>query len=283
MKRGFGRSETARAPVFESVSGGRENAAALSDIAGGLARFRLVLTMIGAEFSNRYKGSLLGVFWLTATALMTVLGLGIVYSQVLGTAFELYLPYVAIGMTVWGLISAILSESVSVFSNAHGVYSQMRVPKSLFVYNLVGRNIYAFFFRSLVVIPLLYVRDETISPLAMGESLAGLALLFWIGFWVTFPLGLLGARYRDTSQVIVAFVTFAFFLTPVFWQGDRLGEYSFIVDFNPLHHFINVVRGPLLNEPGVLTSFMVTGAFAVILPVLAVKSFARNLRRMAYW
>lgn len=283
MKQLAGRLAGKKSPVYVSLSDGGETRAALADVMGGLLRMRLIITMITTEFANRYKGTLLGMFWITATALVTVLGLGIVYSQVFATDFRLYLPYVAIGMMVWGLISSVLSESTGVFANASGIYSQMRVPKSLFIYNLIGRNAYAFFFRGLVIVPLLVVRGMPIGTSAAFEALAGLFLLFWIGFWISIPLGLLGARYRDTSQFVSAFVTFAFFLTPVFWYGSRLGEYSYIVDFNPLYHFINVVRGPLLEEPEVATSFLVTGAVAIVLPPVAILTLARNLRRMAYW
>ena len=278
-----GRSKKRRVPVYEYVAGRSDFVETLRDIGGGLVKLRLVATIVGNEFATRYKGTLLGAFWLTATALMTVLGLGLIYSQVFQTDFRSFLPYVAIGMMVWGLISATVSEGTGVFSNAHGVYSQMRLPVSLFVYTLAGRSIYAFFFRSLVVLPLLYFRGEPIATEAALEALGGLLLLFWIGAWAAFPLGLLGARYKDTSQIASAFITFAFFVTPVFWQGERLGEYSFVVDFNPFHHFINVVRGPLLGLQDVTLSFMVAGAFAIVLPVIAVFSLAAHRHKMAYW
>lgn len=278
-----GRSRTPRTPVYEYVAGRSDIADALRDILSGLARLRLVVTIVGADFANRYKGTLLGMFWLTATALMTVLGLGLIYSQIFQTDFRSYLPYVAMGMMVWGMLSAFVTEGTGVFSNAQSVYSQMRLPVSLFVYTLVGRTAYAFFFRSLVLVPLLLVRGEPIGLIDAAEALGGLFLLFWIGLWAAYPLGLLGARYKDTSQFAAAFVTFTFFITPVFWQGDRLGEYSYLVDFNPFHHFINVVRGPLLNLPDVGLSFIVAGAVAVILPVMAVLCLAAHRHRMAYW
>lgn len=278
-----GRTKTRRVPVYEYVAGRSDFAETLRDVWGGLLKLRLVATIVGNEFATRYKGTLLGAFWLTATALMTVLGLGLIYSQVFQTDFRAYLPYVAIGMMVWGLISATFSEGTGVFSNAQSVYSQMRLPVSLFVYTLAGRSMYAFFFRSLVVLPLLYFRGEPVGTDAALEALGGLLLLFWIGAWAAFPLGLLGARYKDTVQIASAFITFAFFVTPVFWQGERLGEYSYVVDFNPFHHFINVVRGPLLGLQDVTLSFMVAGTFAIILPVVAVFSLAASRHKMAYW
>ncbi|WP_439619577.1 ABC transporter permease [Hyphomonas sp.] len=270
-------------PSFEYTAGQGGLREGLDDIRDGLSRTRLITTMVGNDFSSRYKGTLLGAFWLTATALMTVLGLGLIYSQVFQTDFKSYLPFVALGMMIWGVISSIITEGTGVFSNARGVFTQMRVPLSLFAFTLIGRAIVTFFFRGIVIVPLLFIKGDAISFVSVLEAVAGLALLFWIGLWAAFPLGMLGARFRDTSQFTSAFVTFAFFVTPVFWQADRLGAYSYLIDFNPLFHFINVVRGPLLSEPQVAMSFMVTAAFAVVMPMIALVCLAAFRRRLPYW
>tara|TARA_R110001606_G_scaffold102807_5_gene225417 strand:+ start:14800 stop:15660 length:861 start_codon:yes stop_codon:yes gene_type:complete len=270
-------------PFFEYNANQKGLREPLNDIRDGISRIRLIRTMVANDFATRYKGTLLGAFWLTATALLTVCGLGLIYSQVFQIDFKSYLPFVALGMMIWGVISSIITEGTGVFSNARGVFTQMRVPISLFAYTLIGRSMVTFFFRGLVIVPLLIFKGDPVSVMAVLESLVGLILLFWIGLWAAFPLGILGARFRDMSQLTSAFVTFSFFLTPVFWHSDRLGKYGFVIDYNPLFHFINIVRGPLLGEPEVVRSFMVAGAFGVVLPLIALLCLAGYRRRLPYW
>ena len=114
-------------------------------------------------------------------------------------------------------------------------------------------------------------------------ALAGVAITIWTGFWLSILFGVLGARFRDFGQFIGAFMTFAFFLTPVFWESSRLGQYAYVAEFNPFFHFLNIIRGPLLGLPGVGQSFVVVLCFALIVPLLAFGMFAKFRHRLPYW
>lgn len=256
---------------------------AWGDLRSMVSQFRLVLTMVSTEFKSRYRGTLLGAFWLTATAAVTVLGLGLIYSQVFQTDFRTYLPYVALGMMVWALVSGFITESVTVFSGAATVFTQMKIPMSVFPACLTGRLMLAFFYRSLVIILILFVGNEVIGLAQILLALTGILIIAWVGFWVSMIFGILGARFKDFGQLMNAVMTFAFFMTPVFWESNRLGQYSFVAQYNPLYHFLNVVRGPLINHEGQALSFMVTGGFALLTPVLAFLLFSKFRHRLPYW
>lgn len=269
--------------VFEYNAGKDHYKYAWNDLREGLARHRLVRTMVSTSFKSRYKGTLLGAFWLTATAGVTVLGLGVIYSQVFQIDFRAYLPYVAIGMMVWGLINGFVTESISTFSGMSSVFTQIKIPMSVFPLALAGRLMMTFFYRALVVVAILFIGERMISIPDVAASLAGLAIIAWAGFWTAVLFGILGARFRDFGQLVNAFMTFAFFMTPVFWDASRLGHYSFVAHYNPLYHFLNIIRGPLIGSTDVGLSFIVAGAISVFLPLAAFGMFARFRHRLAYW
>ena len=256
---------------------------AIADLRSALEQWRLVRTMVLTEFHNRYKGTLLGAFWLTATSAISMLGLGVVYSQVFQSAFEEYLPYVSIGLIVWALISGFLNAGPTVFIWASTTFSQIRMPLSIFPLRLTGDILLSFFYRSLVVIAIMFflVPPRPIEQYIL--ALIGVAMLSWIGYWTAVFLGVIGTRFRDFSQLIGAFVTFSFFLTPIFWESSRLGEHAYIANFNPFYHFLNVVRGPLLAQPSVGLSFAVTAVFCLIVPVLGFALFSKFKHRIPYW
>ena len=270
-------------PVFEYDAHRNHFKYAWNDLKTGLARYRLVLTMVNTEFKSRYKGTLLGAFWLTATAAVTVIGLGVIYSKVFQIDFQSYLPYVAIGMMVWGLIAGFVNDSVNTFSGSASVFTQINIPMSVFPMRLTGRLMLTFFYRALVVVAILVFFRGEVSVWQIGASLLGLVMTAWVGFWIALLFGILGARFRDFGQFIGAFMTFAFFMTPVFWEASRLGSYNFVVDFNPLYHFLNIVRGPLIGGAGLPLSFAVAAGLCVVVPAIALASFARFRHRLAYW
>ena len=276
-------SKTQAKEVFEYDASTGHFKYAWNDLLEGLAQHRLVPTMVNTGLKSRYKGTLLGAFWLTATAGVTVLGLGVIYSQVFQIDFRTYLPYVALGMMIWGLINGFVTESISTFSGMSSVFTQIKIPMSVFPLTLTGRLMLTFFYRALVVVAILLLGDRMITFVDIATSVMGVVIIAWAGFWTAILFGILGARFRDFGQLINAFMTFAFFMTPVFWEASRLGQFSFVAHANPLYHFLNIARGPLIGSSDVALSFLVAGAISVILPMVALVMFAKFRHRIVYW
>lgn len=233
-------------------------------------------------FNNRYKGAVVGAFWLTITTAMTASGLGVLYGKLLGAPLAEQLPYVTTGIICWALISAYATGGCDVFVGASNIFKEFPLPLSLFAYRLALQQLIHTGYRSIVLLVIFWIFPSAIAPTA-PLAIVGFLLILWIGFWMSFALGVVNARYRDFGQMVSAAMMFFFFMTPIFWKGDRLGELSFIVNYNPFYHFINTVRGPLLGLPGYDISFAVTCAAALIAPLIAFGFYGRFSHRLPYW
>lgn len=273
----------ARGRVFEYDAHKNHATYAWNDLKRAFARRKLVATMVKGDFAARYRGTALGAFWLTATAALTVLGLGLIYAQVFQTDFKTYLPYVAIGIMVWGLISSFMNDGVGTFVVASSVFKQIQIPYSVFPMRLTGRLLMTFFYRALVAVGILVFVGRTMPFWQAGAAILGVVIIAWVGFWTTLLFGILGARFKDFGQIMGAVMTFAFFVTPVFWESSRLGDFQFVATLNPLYHFLNVVRGSLLSAPDLGLSFLVAGGFAIAMPLAAFAMFAKFRHRLPYW
>jgi len=62
-----------------------------------------------------------------------------------------------------------------------------------------------------------------------------------------------------------------------------LGQYHFLVDFNPLTHFIAIVRAPLLGQVPALHSWLAVIAISIIGCGGTMFAFVRLRARIAYW
>ena len=82
-----------------------------TDMIQGLVRWRLWAPLAWMDVRQRYRRSILGPFWITLSLGIMVLGLGIVYGALLHQELHDYMPYLATGLIVWGLISTMLTES----------------------------------------------------------------------------------------------------------------------------------------------------------------------------
>ena len=270
-------------PVFEYDASRSRFDYAWNDLKQGLARPRLIWTFVRSGFMNRYQGTYLGGFWITLTTGMTVAGLALLYGQIFGVALKAYFPYVAFGIVFWGLLSSIVNEAVSVFLGGAGVFNQTPITKSVFALKTIGISIAAFAYKAIILVAVVLIMS--IDPGWRGWALSALGFLMivWTGFWLTLSLGAIGARFRDLGQLTNAALTFAFFLTPVIWTADRLGKYTFVVQYNPFHHYLNIVRGPILGLGGVDESFLWAGGCTVLVTIASWFVYGMFARRLCYW
>lgn len=252
------------------------------DLRDGLLRHRLFFSMAWREFRNQFKGAVLGPFWISFTTAMTAAGLGVLYGQLFDQPLSSHLPYVAIALVVWSMISAFITGGCNVFVANGYIFKEFPLPLSLFSYRMVVMQLLTSSFRFIVLVGIMILFPRELQ-LEMLFSIIGFILLLWIGFWSTFVLGVINARFRDFGQLAGASLTFIFFITPIFWVPGRLGPYSVFVDLNPFYHFIEVVRGPLLSSPDIAFNFAVTTVFAIVSPLLGLFIFGRWRHRLPYW
>lgn len=256
---------------------------AFADLVDAFQRPRLALTLVRAGFIQRHNGMLQAIFWIIALNAATVGGMSILWGRIFDTELDFYLPYLTAGLITWGLMSSLLTGAAGVFIAARGTFNDTPIPKSLFAIRTVGMEVTAFCIKIVVLAGAMAIvsRPADVSGLALAA--AGLALIVVTGFSLCLSVGVLGARFRDVPQLTSVAMTFAFFLTPVFWTTDRLGDLSWVVTYNPLYHYLNIFRGPLMGFEGLSLSFAVAGGFTAFSLILGIVVYGLYGRRLTYW
>lgn len=257
-------------------------APALLDIAQGARAVHLWGALGWQDIRQRYRRSKLGPFWLTISMGVLVGALGALYAGLFNIDVAAYLPFIAIGFIVWGLISGLITDGCTTFINAESIIKQVSLPLSVHVYRVVWRTLIIFAHNAVifVVVAILF----SIRPGWAGLlALPGVALLCLNGVWVGLLLGLLSARYRDVPQIVASFVQVTFFLTPIIWQPELLPERAFVLDFNPFFHFVELVRAPALGRPPELVSWLAAVGLTLAGWLVTLLLYCRYRWRIAYW
>ena len=122
-------------------------------------------------------------------------------------------------------------------------------------------------------------------PVNWTLLLAVPAALLLIGhaLWISLLFGMISARFRDFPQIVGSIVQITFFLTPVVWKPELLGERMLVVTINPLYHTIEILRGPLLGVPPEALSWMVVGSTLLAGCIMTFVVFALLRPRIVYW
>jgi ABC-2 type transport system permease protein/lipopolysaccharide transport system permease protein len=252
------------------------------DLAEGLRRSWMWWALALQDIRLRYRGSALGPLWLTISTLVMVVAMGFIYARLFQTDTRSYMPYLTVGLIVWQLISTLITDGCQTFTASEAVIQQVPIPFSIHAYRVVCRN-FIIFAHSLVLVPIGLAALRIPVGWRAIEAVAGGAVIAVNGVWIAILLGMFSARFRDIPPIVASFVQVAFFVTPVFWPIEALGEYRGIAEYNPLFAAIDVIRAPLLGQATAATSWPVLLAATVVGCAVSFALFARFRSRIAYW
>ena len=236
-----------------------------------------------SDIRLRYKRSRFGQFWITLSMAFFVAGIGAVYGGLFHQNVHDYIPYLAVNMTIWTLISTTISESCQAFIEAAPYLRQEALPKSTFIMRVMVRNVMAFG-HNLIIIPLVFlIFLYAPSPVAF-LAIPGLALVLTGVFLASICLALLCTRFRDMPQIIGNLLQLAFFVTPIMWHVEQLGRNAVYIEvLNPFAAFLRVVSEPLLGHVPAGQSYLSVLVALGVLALVAWPCFAKFRARVVYW
>jgi ABC-2 type transport system permease protein len=261
---------------------------AADDLIGGWKQRQLWGHLAWQDIRQRYRRSVLGPIWITISMAVTAVALGVLYAGLFQNDLSVQLPYILVGFIVWAFISGCISEGSEVFITNEGLIKQLPAPLSVHVYRLVWRQV-LFFAHNMIVYAIMFV----IFPQPLGWAsltvFPALVLLAVNGAWAALLLGIVTTRFRDMAPITQSLVQLLFFLTPIVWiyqdllDNPAVADRARLVEFNPLLHFIEIVRQPLLGEEQHLRHWIVVLVITVVGWALTFAVVRRFRSRVAYW
>jgi homopolymeric O-antigen transport system permease protein len=260
---------------------------AVADLTEGLGRHQLWLHLGWQDIKQRYRRSLLGPIWITIATGTTAVAMGGLYSKLFHLKLSEHLPYVTLGLIIWGLISASILEGAEVFVANEGLIKQLPTPLSVHVYRMVWRQALLFAHNIViyVIIAIIYPKPWSWADLAV---IPALALIMLNCIWASLVFGIIGTRFRDIAPLLNSVVQLLFFMTPIIWNAQTLAQqgashWSKIVELNPLLHYLDIVRAPLLGAQQELRHWVVVIVLTVIGWILAAFAMRQYRSRVPYW
>jgi ABC-2 type transport system permease protein len=273
--------------IIDAASQSKTMTRAVRDLREGFGKRELWLHLGWQDIKQRYRRSVLGPFWITIATGATAVAMGLLYSKLFKLELAEHLPYVTMGLIVWNLINAAILEGSDVFVANEGLIKQLPTPLSVHVYRLVWRQIILFGHNMIifVVIAIIYPKNWNWADLLV---IPALLLIVLNCIWVSLCFGILATRYRDISPLLFSLVQLLFFMTPIIWNEATLrqqgaGSYARIVELNPLLHYLDIVRAPLLGADQELRHWVVVITLTIIGWGLAAIAMKQYRARVPYW
>ena len=255
---------------------------ALEDLASGFARWRLAAALARLDIRNRYRGSVLGPFWLSLSTAIMVVALGLLYATLFALPVSEYLPYLAVSLIVWNLVSQVVTEGCTSLTSSEGVIRQLTLPYTVHALRCVLRNVAAAAHSLPLILAVFLFFGHVPGPEAL-LAVPGFLLLAANAFALSLILGMACARFRDIPPIISNVLQLAFFMSPVLWKPELLGDKQAWLPLNPFYTLLEVVRGPLVEGGASLEVWASAIAFTLLSCALSFAFFVRFRGRIAFW
>lgn len=257
---------------------------AATDVASTLRNYHLFTALGWQDVATRYRRSRVGAFWLTINMLVMISVIGVVFGSIFGLKLAEFLPSLAIGLIVWGLVSSLMNEGGESLFTAKETILQVRMPLTTHIFRVVWRNM-IIAGHNFLIIPLLFlVFMKPVGVVAL-LSVIGFGLLVTNLVWMMLIIAVICTRFRDFTQIVQNFMQVLFYATPIIWNKNMLTE-KFgmeLLDLNPFYHLLNIVREPLLGNIPSAMNWWVALIMAILGWIIALTFFSRYCKKIPYW
>jgi lipopolysaccharide transport system permease protein len=210
-----------------------------------------------------YKQTILGPLWYFIQPLFTSVIFTIVFNTIAGIKTGEVPPFLfnMASITVWNYFSSCLTATSDTFKTNANLFGKVYFPRVIMPLSIVISNLIKFGLQLLIFIGfyIYYIAlGETISPnntllffplLVILMGMLGLGLGMVISSMVT--------KYRDLTFLVTFGVQLLMYISAVNYPlaliKEKMPQYSWIVEYNPMAYVIELSRYMLLN----------TGSFSI--------------------
>lgn len=241
--------------------------------------------LIIRELSSRYKGTIIGVFWLFVQPLMMVIVYSFVFSIIMKVRipgmdnsyhFALYL--MAAMMPFFAFQDALLTASNSLFANSALLHKSTLPAIILPLVPMLATVVTELVALLIIVLAAYLLLGQVSWYLLLLPLLVCVRLCLSVA--IGYVLSTLSVFVQDLRQALGLLLTMLMFLTPILYPVSMIPvEFLPINNLNPMYHLLDAYRAVILRGelPGV--GLLYVSALSLILLVCGLYFFKKTISR----
>lgn len=249
-----------------------------------LLRYRdLVYLMIGNILKNRYKRSMLGIFWMLLNPLLQTIVLAVAFGAMFKSTLPHYPVYLLSGLLAWSFMTQTTQYAMGIMATGSGLLKRIYIPRATYVVAVVGNGLVNFLVSILPLTLIVWFLDHPVNAswlflpvciLILAVFTLGLALL----------LSTASVFFNDSIDIYQILVQAGFFLTPIMYPPSVLPEaLEGWMILNPFFLLIQLFRIPIYNNMIPDVSLIGGGAtLAAVTLLVGWTVFTRQADHLAY-
>lgn len=227
----------------------------------------LVQQLVARDFKNKYKRSVLGMFWSFLNPLLTTLVQYVVFSSIFKSNTENFVVYLLTGTIFFNFFSEASNMAMSSIVNNSSLITKVYVPKYIYPLSRVLSSGVNFAISMIPWILVILVTGVEITPailLVIFPIICNVILAMGMGLF----LSAIMVFFRDTQFLYGVVLTILMYLTPIFYPVTIIPEqYRWMFLLNPVSNNIVFARSCVLDGifPGMPLALLCLGYSLAIL------------------
>lgn len=199
-----------------------------------------LLTM--RDVKKKYKNSYLGILWSLLSPLLDMVILSIVFSSLLSRNIDNYPVYLLTGRLLFQFFTQGSTVAMQSIVSASSLIKKIYIPKYILTLSKITSN-YIFFLISLIDLVLIMLVTGHQVTWNILWSIPYMVLIFFFTAGVGMFLSAMTVYFRDTEHIYKVFTNALYFASAIIYPPEIVPQkYQFILQFNPLYHFIKGFR-----------------------------------------
>ena len=257
-------------------------AASINDWRQALRLAPLWTNLAIEDLRDRYRRTALGIAWIIVSFALFVAVKVLVFGQMAAASLAEFGLFVTIGFGLWSYINSMVVDACTAYMHSRPWILGTSIPYPVFLLQATLRNLLIFALILLVMAAARFWKPSPWSTRAL-YVVPGLLAYLVTSIWLATILAPLCARYRDLYHAIQTGMRLFFFVTPILWMPGASGMLADIARWNPMTHYLNIVRDPLLYDRLPVESWWVVLAINLVGLVASALVYATTRKKVAHW
>jgi ABC-type polysaccharide/polyol phosphate export permease len=254
----------------------------LRDIADSLRHSRIWLSLALDDVASKYRRTILGPLWIVLVQSAVIVGIYLLRNSISPSVVGNFLLFLSASLPIWGLVSGMTSDGTAALARSKGLIESYPLPMTVYLFRSIAQNV-LIFGHTILVFAVVSVFYGAVPGPSIILFPFGLIIVLVFGLGMHLLLAPLSARFQDVSPALGSFMTVAYIMSPVFWVVVPEQREMILVKYNPFYYLLEVMRGPLLNDPPPASFYAVATLIAVTALALGIATYSRMASRIVFW
>lgn len=238
-------------------------------------------------FKMRYKGSILGFFWVLLKPFFLFMILFVVFSSFSSSIADItpnqYAVYLLSGLIIYTFFNEGITWGLNSIMERSSLIVKINFKREIVVISALTMSLINLFINFLIISVVAMFLGISISLLPLGYILL-VCLTMFIGMYgIAFFTSIWMVHLRDLAHIMELVLQLMFYASAVFFPVAMIPEkYKFIVHYNPVAIFIQSVREALIHGEIVNLKFVLIAlVFSILLVIVGRWYFKKNILKIA--